>query len=184
MFISDNVSTQIDGLAHITAGDDNHWYNGFTEAEWGGDWGPRKCDVLTIPPIVARGVLVDVAAFKKVDALPGHTVITTKDLQDTLAWEGVTLQPGDVVLVRTGTAALLGEDGADHAAIVEHDSAGPDLVATKWLIEQQARSWSVPTRAATKSIPRPALLVPAFPFTNIYWSTKASTSANSTTSKV
>ncbi len=137
MFISDNVSTQIDGLAHITAGDDNHWYNGFTEAEWGGDWGPRKCDVLTIPPIVARGVLVDVAAFKKVDALPGHTVITTKDLQDTLAWEGVTLQPGDVVLVRTGTARFWGEDGADHAAIAEHDSAGPDLVATKWLIEQQ-----------------------------------------------
>ena len=44
MFISDNVATQIDGLAHITAGLDFHWYNGFKEAEWGGDWGPRKCD--------------------------------------------------------------------------------------------------------------------------------------------
>ena len=92
MFLSDNVATQIDGLAHITAGADDHWYNGFKESDWGGDWGPRKCDAPTIPPIVARGVLIDVAAFKKVDALPGHTVITTQDLQDTLAWEGVTLR--------------------------------------------------------------------------------------------
>ena len=26
LFISENVATQIDGLAHITAGDDDHWY--------------------------------------------------------------------------------------------------------------------------------------------------------------
>ena len=136
-FISDNVATQIDGLAHITAGPDDHWYNGFKESDWGGDWGPRKCDAPTIPPIVARGVLIDVAAFKKVDALPGHTVITTQDLQDTLAWEGVTLQPGDVVLVRTGTGRFWGEDGADHTTIAEHDSAGPDLAATRWLVEDQ-----------------------------------------------
>jgi kynurenine formamidase len=137
LFISDNVATQIDGLAHITAGPDDHWYNGFKEAEWGGDWGPRKCDAPTIPPIVARGVLVDVAAFKKVDALPGHTVITTQDLQDTLAWEGVTIQPGDVVLVRTGTGRFWAEDGADHETIAEHDTAGPDLSATQWLVENQ-----------------------------------------------
>ena len=52
MFISDNVATQIDGLAHITVGDDNHWYNGYQEAKWGGNWGVRKCDATTIPPIV------------------------------------------------------------------------------------------------------------------------------------
>jgi kynurenine formamidase len=137
MFISDNVATQIDGLAHITAGADYHWYNGFKESDWGGDWGPRKCDAPSIPPIIARGVLIDVAAFKKVDALPGHTDISRKDLQEALAWEGVTLAPGDVVLVRTGTGRFWGEDGADHAQIADHDSAGVDLEATKWLIEDQ-----------------------------------------------
>ena len=134
LFISDNVATQIDGLAHITAGADFHWYNGFKEEDWGSDWGPRKCDAPTIPPIVARGVLVDVAAYKKVDALPGHTLISTQDLKDTLAWEGVSLAPGDVVLVRTGTGRYWGEDGANHAMIAEHDTAGPDLEATKWLV--------------------------------------------------
>jgi kynurenine formamidase len=137
LFINDNVATQIDGLAHITAGDDFHWYNGYKESEWGGDWGPRKCDATTIPPIVARGVLIDVAAYKKVDALPGHTVITIQDLKDTLAWEGVALHPGDVVLMRTGSGKFWGEDGADHAKIGEHDSAGPDLAATKWLVEEK-----------------------------------------------
>ena len=137
LFISDNVATQIDGLAHITAGPDFHWYNGFKEDDWGSDWGPRKCDAPTIPPIIARGVLIDVAAYKKVDALPGHTLISTKDLQDTLAWEGVSLAPGDVVLVRTGTGRFWGDDGADHARIAEHDSAGPDLEATQWLVAEQ-----------------------------------------------
>ncbi|MGO9468989.1 MAG: cyclase family protein [Isosphaeraceae bacterium] len=137
MFISDNVATQIDGLAHITAGLDFHWYNGFKESDWGSDWGPRKCDAATIPPIVARGVLIDVAAYKKVDALPGHTRISAGDLKDALAWEGVSLAPGDVVLVRTGTGRFWGTDGADHATIAEHDSAGPDLEATRWLVEDQ-----------------------------------------------
>lgn len=137
VFISDNVGTQIDGLAHITAGPDFHWYNGYKEADWGGDFGPRKCDASTIPPIIARGVLIDVAAYKKVDALPGHTVITTEDLKKTLAWEGVSLHPGDVVLVRTGSGRFWGEEGANHALIAEHDTAGPDLAATKWLVEEQ-----------------------------------------------
>jgi kynurenine formamidase len=137
LFISDNVATQIDGLCHITAGDDFHWYNGFKEADWGGDFGPRKCDGPTIPPIVARGVLIDVAAFKGLDALPAHDPISAKDLQDTLAWEGVTLRPGDVVLIRTGTGRFWGEDGADHEAIAAHDSAGCTLEATRWLVEDQ-----------------------------------------------
>ena len=49
----------------------------------------------------------------------------------------MTLAPGDVVLIRTGTARYWGEDGADHAKIAAHDSAGPDLTATRWLVEDQ-----------------------------------------------
>jgi hypothetical protein len=79
VFINDDVGTQIDGLAHITSGDDNHWYNGFKEADWGGNWGVRKCDATTIPPVVTRGVLIDVAGLRKVDALPAHYEITAAD---------------------------------------------------------------------------------------------------------
>ena len=75
LFISDNVGTQIDGLAHITVGDDNHWYNNFREEEWGGNFGVRKCDAVTIPPIVARGVLLDIARLRG-GVLPGGYCIS------------------------------------------------------------------------------------------------------------
>ena len=137
LFISDNVATQIDGLAHATEGDDDHWYNGFTEAEWGGNWGPRKCDAATIPPIVARGVLIDVAGSQGVDILPPHTAIGIADLQAALKKQGTELHPGDVVLIRTGTLSLWGETGADHERIAAADSAGITVEAAKWLVEEQ-----------------------------------------------
>ncbi len=136
LFINDNVATQIDALGHATTGDDNHWYNGFTEAEWGGNWGVRKCDAVSIPPIVTRGVLIDVAGYKGLDALPGHYGITVEDVKNTLEWQGVSLRPGDTVLVRTGTLRYWGENGSDHEKIAEHDSAGMIMEATKFLIEE------------------------------------------------
>ena len=136
LFINDNVATQIDGLCHATQGDDNHWYNGFKEADWGGDWGPRKCDATTIPPIITRGVLIDMAGYKGVDALPGHYSISVDDVKGALKRQNTTLQPGDTVLIRTGTLRYWGETGADHEKIKEHDSAGMSLDATKYLVEQ------------------------------------------------
>jgi kynurenine formamidase len=137
LFINDNVATQIDGLGHATMGKDNHWYNGFTESAWGGDWGPRKCDASTIPPIVARGVLIDVAGYKGREALPPFYPITVDDLGGALRKQKTQLRPGDVVLVRTGTLRFWGETGADHQLIGEHDSAGITLDSARWLVEQQ-----------------------------------------------
>ena len=137
LFISDNVATQIDGLAHATEGEDDHWYNGFKEKDWGGNWGPRKAGAETIPPIVARGVLLDVAGYRKVDALPTSFRITAKILQDTAKAQGTTIRPGDAVFIRTGTLRYWGETGSDHDKIKSHDNAGIDLDAAKWLVEQQ-----------------------------------------------
>lgn len=137
LFISDNVGTQLDGLGHITTDADNHWYNGFKENEWGGNFGVRKADAETIPPIIARGVMIDVAALKGVDALPAHYSITSQDLQQALRRQNTVLKPGDVVLIRTGTLRYWGETGSDHAALAAHDSAGISLETAKWLVEQQ-----------------------------------------------
>lgn len=137
LFINDNVATQIDGLGHITTGDDNHWYNGYKEADWSGNFGIRKAGAETIPPIVNRGVLIDVAGYKKVATLPPHYAITPQDLQETLKWQGVELEPGDVVLVRTGTASLWGETGSDHQKIAGPDKAGINLAAARWLVEEK-----------------------------------------------
>jgi kynurenine formamidase len=137
LFISDNVGTQIDGLGHITTGADDHWYNGYKEADWGGNFGIRKCDATTIPPIITRGVLIDVAGLRKVDGLPSHYKITVDDLKAALEKQKTTLRPGDTVLIRTGTLRYWDKDGSNHDKIRQHDSAGIDLPAAKWLVEQQ-----------------------------------------------
>jgi kynurenine formamidase len=137
LFINDNVGTQIDGLGHITQGDDNHWYNGFKEADWGGNFGIRKCDSTTIPPIITRGVLLDVAGFRKVESFPAHYRITAEDLQGTLDHQKIKIQVGDTVLIRTGTLRYWGANGSNQQKIGQHDTAGIDLVAAKWLVEQK-----------------------------------------------
>jgi kynurenine formamidase len=137
LYISDNVGTQIDGLGHITTGADNHWYNGFREADYGGDFGIRKTDADTIPPIIGRAVLIDVAAWKALDALPANFPIGPKELQGALTAQKTDVQPGDIVLIRTGTLRYWGATGADHAKIAQHDSAGLTLAGAKWLVEQK-----------------------------------------------
>src|SRR6266542_3890191 len=117
-------------------GDDNHWYNGFMEKDWGGNWGPRKADAATIPPIIARGMLIDVAGSKGLDALPSNYQITVADLEQALQKQKTQLKPGDVVLIRTGTLRYWGETGSDHAKIAAHDSAGISVETAKWLVEQ------------------------------------------------
>lgn len=136
LFINDNVGTQIDGLGHVTVGEDNHWYNGFTEAEWGGNFGVRKCDATKIPPIIARGVMLDIAGLHGVAALPRSYAITPGDVDRALAAQGVKLAPGDVVLFRTGTLRYWGQDGADIETLREHDSAGITLETARYLVEE------------------------------------------------
>ncbi|MFN0055580.1 MAG: cyclase family protein [Planctomycetales bacterium] len=137
LFINDNVGTQIDGLGHVTVGEDNHWYNGYKEADWGGNFGVRRCSASGIPPIIARGVLLDIAAVRKVKALPPHYAITPDDVDSACAAQKVELKPGDVVLFRTGTLQFWGEDGADIETLKEYDTAGINLATAKYLIEQK-----------------------------------------------
>lgn len=137
LFISDNVGTQIDGLSHITKGADDHWYNGFKERDHAGDFGVLRADADSIPPVIGKAVLIDVAAWKGVDALPTNYAIGSKDLQAVLAKQGVDVEPGDIVMVRTGTLRYWGANGADHAKLAQHDSAGITLEAAKWLVEQK-----------------------------------------------
>jgi kynurenine formamidase len=137
LFISDNIGTQIDGLGHITTGKDNHWYNGFREEEHGGDFGIAKADADTIPPVIGRAVLIDIAGWKGVDALPSNFAVGSKEMQAALAAQKMDVQPGDIVFIRTGTLRYWGETGADHDKLQQHDTAGLTLEGAKWLVEQK-----------------------------------------------
>jgi kynurenine formamidase len=85
------------------------------------------------PPIVARGVLIDVANYKNVQHLPTSYSITVKDLQEALKKQGTTLRPGDVVLTRTGVMTLWPDEAKYRLA----DQPGLSLEAAQWLVEGQ-----------------------------------------------
>ena len=55
-----------------------------------------------MPPIITRGVLLDVARSVGVDVLPPAYMITRQDLEDTLTAQRTQVHPGTAVLLRTG----------------------------------------------------------------------------------
>ena len=97
-----HLGTHIDALCHVTAGDDSQWYGGFREAQYLGDKGALASDITHIPPILARGVLLDVASALGLEQLPEGYPIGVEDLERATERTGTELRRGDVVLVHTG----------------------------------------------------------------------------------
>lgn len=137
IMISDHAGTQIDGLAHAVTGADHHWYNGFAWATDSADFGVRKAAAHQIPPIIAPGVLLDMPAALGVPQLSAGQAIMPADLAAALERQQTDIEPGDVVLVRTGMMRDWGETGANHAAIARTDLAGISLASARWLVEEK-----------------------------------------------
>lgn len=124
-----HMGTHVDALNHF--GLNGRIYNGFRADEHLGDRGWRRTGAETIPPIIARGVLIDVAAAKGVETLPDSYGITVDDLKHALARQGVGLEPGDVVLIRGGRMRTWPDvDG------YVNDQPGLTLPAARWLAEE------------------------------------------------
>jgi kynurenine formamidase len=122
----------VDALAHITIGPDAHWYGGATADEFCGDFGPTRADGSKLPPIVTRGVLLDVPTYRGLEALPKGEPVGAEELQAVARAEGVAVEPWDVVLVRTGYMRFW----PDQEQMRAHLTAGPDLTAARWLVER------------------------------------------------
>ena len=123
-----HMGTHIDALNHF--GLNGKIWNGFSADRNLGDKGWQKAGAETIPPIVARGVLIDIAASKGVDRLTENYRITGEDLKEALLRQQTQLLPGDVVLIRTGQGNLY-----TNRESYLHDYAGISLEAVKWLVE-------------------------------------------------
>lgn len=97
-----HVGTHIDAFCHLTVGKDNHWYNGFNDKEHSSNFGPMKADASSIPPMIMRGVLLDMPGYKGVAHLKPGEAITPEDIIGCVKWEGVEIKEGDAVLINTG----------------------------------------------------------------------------------
>jgi kynurenine formamidase len=124
--------THVDAPAHITCGERHEWFGGGNSEEHLGDFGPLRGDATAIPPLIARGVLIDIAGARGVQALPAHEAIGAQEIAGALARQGVELRQGDVALVRTGYLS----GWPDSEFIAAHEQAGIDREAALWLVEQ------------------------------------------------
>ena len=100
VLMSTHSGTHLDSLNHLGYGD--KIFNGFEASRYLGNKGWTKAGADKIPPIITRGILIDVAGEKGVTMLPDAYEITSEDLQRALTKQGTTLQQGDAVLIRTG----------------------------------------------------------------------------------
>jgi len=124
------VGTQCDGFAHQTH-EDSH-YNCFKTGAISTRGSFTKLGIEKVGTLMTRGVLIDVAGLKGVDTLPDTYEITVKDLQDALAKQRMTLQPGDAVLINTGWNRLWGKDNARYVK----SCPGIGVAAAEWLAKQ------------------------------------------------
>lgn len=92
--------------------------------------GFTKHGVEEIPPIVAPGVLLDVAASEGADSLESGRVVTASDLEECCEKQGVSVEAGSVLLVRTGNGRYW-ENEERYLA-----GAGMDAGAAYWAAEK------------------------------------------------
>jgi hypothetical protein len=80
------IGSQLDGLGHIGVGDT--YYNGNKWNEIGQMGGLKKLGTHKVPPMVTRGVLLDMAAYYGVDVVKEGTAFNTKEIERPRAKSG------------------------------------------------------------------------------------------------
>lgn len=130
------IGTQLDGLGHIAIRDatgEDVFYGGFKASEIRKAYGLSKLGIENAGHFFTRGVLLDVASVKGVEALPEEYIITVRDIEGTLEKQGVKIRAGDAVLIRTGHGRWWKVNNSRYNA----SEPGPGTTAIRWLIEQK-----------------------------------------------
>ena len=123
------IGTQIDGLGHL--GIDGKFYNGLRSSDFFTPEGLTKLGAEHIPPIVSRGVLLDVAGHLKKARLDAGEAIGSDLIKTVAKRQGITLRKGDVVLLHTGWMAMAAIDGEQFI----QRQPGLDLDAARYLAD-------------------------------------------------
>lgn len=138
------IGPQLDGLGHL-GGPGGVYYNCNRAEDFAEITGLTKLGIEKIPPIVARGVVLDMAGHAGVEAMQAGQFFTTEDVKAVEGKQGTPIQEGDVVLFHTGwTDAKLASDPqawvAGEPGIAE-DVA--DYLAAKNIVAAGADTWGL-----------------------------------------
>lgn len=108
------IGSQIDGLGHM--GIEHRYYNGNHASDFVTPTGLTKLSTDKLPPIVTRGVLLDMARHLKQPILPQGTAFNRPEIEAAASAQGVSIGAGDVVLFHTGWLNVADTDKAKFMA--------------------------------------------------------------------
>lgn len=169
------IGSQIDGLGHV--GQDHVYFNGHKVQDFFASGGLKKFATHEIPPIVARGVVLDVLGYMKESSpqsvrtvqgklmLKKGTAINQKEIDGAVLRQGINLGKDDVVLLHTGYLALgdidpesymsglpgLGVEGARYLGNMGVIAVGADTYALEVIpFEEKGTAYPVHIELLTK----------------------------------
>ncbi len=153
-------TSQVDGLRHVRH-PAHGFYGGADPARVVADDPTLGVNRWADRGIVGRGVLIDVArhrqrAGRPLDHASGEP-ITADLLDDTLAAQGVSLESGDLLLIRTDYPAYLAALGGPHPAAVAGLEQSREMLAWLW-------NHRIPLVASDNSALECIPIVPTSPF--------------------
>jgi kynurenine formamidase len=126
-----HIGTHMDALGHVFV--NGRGFGGIGVDAAVTNWGLAQLGIETVPPVVARGVLVDVPTEYGRPLEPGEP-IDVDAIRQTLRGSGTRVESGDVVLIRTGWSRFYGTDNAMFTAAWP----GITLPAAQWLAARGA----------------------------------------------
>jgi kynurenine formamidase len=120
------AGTHWDSLAHVSY--DNRLYNGFAASSITAD-GAAHCGIDKIGVLAGRGVLLDIARAQGRDRMEPGYALRPEDLDAACELARVTVEAGDMILLRTGQMQLL-QQGDKLAYAVPNP--GPSMLTVEW----------------------------------------------------
>ncbi|HXW35109.1 MAG TPA: cyclase family protein [Acidimicrobiales bacterium] len=141
--LSMQCATHWDAISHVSY--NGRMYNGYPASDVT-ESGASRCGVQVAKTLISRGVLLDVARAKNLDYLEGGYPLTPDDLHAAIDLAGVRLEPGDVVLIRTGQMRWLKGPGRD---LVKYSFPAPGLTmaCAEWFHQRDVAAVATDTLA-------------------------------------
>ncbi len=136
-------ATQWDALAHIFF--DGKMYNDRSPTLVHSN-GAEKNSIMPLRDRIAtRGVLLDMPRFKKKDWLEPGEAIYPEDLDGAAKQEGVKVERGDIVLIRTGQMTMCRKQESWGGYAGTGDAPGLSLTCAQWIYEKEIAGFATDT---------------------------------------
>ena len=136
------IGTQLDGLGHIGVGE--RYYNGNKWQDFANIGGLKKLSTDKVPPFVARGVVLDMAAHYGVDVIKEGTAFNKAEIEAVAKKQGIEIRQGDVVIFHTGWLSLIEKEPKRFGSVEPGlGREGARYLLSKGVVAVGADNWAV-----------------------------------------